>query len=211
MEDLIIIGAGGLGREVEWMINRINSVGERKQWNLLGYADDTMEINTKVGKSKVCCNIQELENIDKKINVVIAIGNSQARKNIYEELKKNSNIKYPNIIDPNAILGDVELGIGNIICAGVIATVNIKLGNFILINLSCTIGHDDILGNFTTINPSVNISGNVETGECIEIGTGTQIIQKKKICSNVIIGAGAVIVKDIVEEGTYIGVPAQKK
>ena len=102
------------------------------------------------------------------------------------------------------------MGIGNIICAGTIATVNIKINNFNIINLDCTIGHDDVLTDFITVYPSVNISGNTTINEVVEIGTGTQIIQGKNICSNVIIGAGAVVVKDIEEEGTYIGIPVKK-
>ena len=67
-----------------------------------------------------------------------------------------------------------------------------------------------IFNDFVTIYPSVNVSGNVEIGECTEIGTGTQIIQGKNICNNCIIGAGAVVVKNIIKAGTYIGIKAKK-
>ena len=79
-----------------------------------------------------------------------------------------------------------------------------------IINLDCTLGHDDVIGDFVTIYPSVNVSGNMVVGECCELGTGAQIIQGKKIESHTIIGAGAVVVKNIEERGTYAGCPVKK-
>lgn len=208
MKDIIIIGAGGFGREVEWIINRINK--EKIIWNILGFADDNVEKDTKIGNNKVCCSVDELANSNTEISVVIAIGNSVVRKKIYEKLSQNENIKFPNIIDPDTILGEVKMGEGNIICAATIMTVNILISNFVIVNLDCTIGHDDVIENFVTIYPSVNVSGNVTVGQCTEIGTGTQIIQGKNIINNVIIGAGAVVTKDILQGGTYVGVPAKR-
>lgn len=208
MENIIIIGAGGFGREVEWLLRRINN--NNNKWNILGYVDDNIQKGTKINELEVIYNIEELLNVKEKINVVIAIGNAKIRKMIYNRIRENKMLIFPNIIDPSVIIGNVSMGIGNIICAGTIATVNIKINNFNIINLDCTIGHDDILSDFITLYPSVNVSGNTTIDELVEIGTGTQIIQGKNICSNVIIGAGTVIVKDINEEGTYVGVPARK-
>lgn len=209
MENILIIGAGGFGREVEWLINRINN-SNNNQWNLIGYVDDNVQKGTAITKLKVVYNTDELLKLEEKTNVVIAIGNAKVRKLIYNKIKENKNLSFPNLVDPSAIIGEVDMGIGNIICAGTIATVNIKINNFNIINLDCTIGHDDVLADFITVYPSVNISGNTTINEVVEIGTGTQIIQGKNICSNVIIGAGAVVVKDIGEEGTYIGIPVKK-
>lgn len=209
MENILIIGAGGFGREVEWLINRINN-SNNNQWNLIGYVDDNVQKGTEITKLKVVYNTDELLKLEEKTNVVIAIGNAKVRKLIYNKIKENKNLSFPNLVDPSAIIGEVDMGIGNIICAGTIATVNIKINNFNIINLDCTVGHDDVLADFITVYPSVNISGNTTINEVVEIGTGTQIIQGKNICSNVIIGAGAVVVKDIEEEGTYIGIPVKK-
>lgn len=209
MENILIIGAGGFGREVEWLINRINN-SNNNQWNLIGYVDDNVQKGTAITKLKVVYNTDELLKLEEKTNVVIAIGNAKVRKLIYNKIKENKNLSFPNLVDPSTIIGEVDMGIGNIICAGTIATVNIKINNFNIINLDCTIGHDDVLTDFITVYPSVNISGNTTINEVVEIGTGTQIIQGKNICSNVIIGAGAVVVKDIGEEGTYIGIPVKK-
>lgn len=209
MKDIVIVGAGGFGREVEWLIERINKINQK--WNILGFADDNIEKGTLIEHSKVIYNINDLTNIDKELNVAIAVGNAKTRKLLYNKLKNNLNISFPNLVDPSVISGDIDIGKGNIICAGTIITVNVKIKDFTIINLDCTVGHDDMINDFVTIYPSVNVSGNVEIGEGTEIGTGTQIIQGKNICNNCIIGAGAVVVKNIEEEGTYVGVPARRK
>ncbi len=104
----------------------------------------------------------------------------------------------------------LSMGEGNIICAGNILTVNIILKDFVILNLSCTVGHDVVLESFVTVYPEVNISGCVIIKKYAEIGTGSKIIQGKVIKEHTIIGAGAVVVKDITESGTYVGVPARK-
>ena len=102
------------------------------------------------------------------------------------------------------------LGFGNIICKGNILTTNIEIGNFNHINLNCTVGHDVQFNDYITVYPGVNISGNVIINDCVEVGTGTKIIKGKKIVKETVIGAGSVVVKDIIENGTYIGIPAKQ-
>ena len=103
----------------------------------------------------------------------------------------------------------IEFGVGNLVCAGNILTVNIKIENFCIINLDCTVGHDDVLSSFVTVYPSVNISGCVNVGECAELGTGTQIIQGKCIGTGTIVGAGSVVVRDLPAECTAVGAPCK--
>ena len=210
MEKVVIVGAGGFGREVEWLINRINKISQT--YEVIGFADDRIEIGKQVGHSKVIMNTGELSKTSEKYNVVIAIANAKIRKMIAEKLIQNKNLVFPNIIDPSVIYEEEEISIGegNIICAGTIITVNISIGNFNIIDIDCTIGHDDILKNYVTLYPSVNVSGNVEINDCTEIGTGAQIIQGLTITENVVVGASAAVVKNIEESGTFIGVPAKK-
>ena len=103
----------------------------------------------------------------------------------------------------------MKIGDGSIICAGTIATVDIEIGKHVIVNLDCTIGHDAKLEDYVTVYPSVNISGFVTVGEETEIGTGTQIIQGIKIGRESIIGAGAVVLKELPEKCTAVGSPAK--
>lgn len=95
-------------------------------------------------------------------------------------------------------------------CAGNIITVDVRIGRHCIINLDCTIGHDAEISDFVTLYPGVNVSGGTVIGECVEMGTGSRIIQGIRISPGSVVGAGAVVVKDISEAGTYVGVPARR-
>ncbi len=205
MEDIYIIGASGFGREVAWLIEELD------EFNVVGFIDDNKKIqNTTINDIPVLGGVPFLNEKREEINVVIAIGNPSVRKKIYDQLKNNKNIKFPNIIAKDVRISNTNnIGFGNIICTQSVLTVNITLGNFNHINLDCTVGHDVIIHDFVTVYPSVNISGNVEIGNCSELGTGTKIIQGKTIIENVIVGAGSVVIKDIKTSGTYVGSPVR--
>lgn len=206
MKDIVIIGAGGFGSEVAWLIEDINRV--KKEWNIVGFVDDNQEIQgTQVNGYRVVGNVEWLK--EQKLNVVNAIGDPITKKKIMQKLENSMNT-YPVLVHPSVIYSDkVSFGEGSIICAGNIITVNIKIGKHVIINLDCTIGHDAELGNYTTLLPSVNVSGYVTTKECVNVGTGSAIIQGVTIWENTVIGAGAVVVKDLPPNCTAVGAPAK--
>ena len=208
MKDLYIIGAGGFGREVAWLVERINEV--TPTWNIKGFIDDNESLwGAKEDAYDVVGGCEYLKTLG-YVYAVCAVGSARVRKVIISKLL-DSNVKFATVIDPSVIISKrVEIGEGTIICAGTIITVDIKIGNHVIINLDCTFGHDDVIADYVTVYPSVNVSGNVTVGECSELGTGMQIIQGKNIVPNTIIGAGAVVVKDCLESGTYVGSPAKK-
>lgn len=202
MKKLVIAGYGGFAKEVEWLVERINSINPT--WDFLGFVDKTSDADNVVGDDEFICGCNS------ELNVAIAIGTSGIRRKLFELYKNNPNIKFPNLIDPSVIQsGRVSFGEGNIICAGTIFTVDIIIGDCNIINLDCTIGHDAVIRSFVTINPSVNISGNTLIESGVNVGTGTQIIQGHKVEQDSIIGAGAVVNKDIPSYCTAVGVPAR--
>lgn len=208
MKDLYIIGAGGFGREVAWIVERINSI--KPTWNLKGFIDDNETLwGSTEGEYHVFGGCEYLSALE-DVYAVCAVGSSNVRKKIIEKLKDTS-VKFATLVDPSVLYSNsVKIGEGAIVCAGMIITVDVNIGDHVIVNLDCTIGHDAVIDDFVTIYPSVNVSGNVLIGECSELGTGTQIIQGKKVISNTIIGAGAIVVKDCIESGTYVGSPAKK-
>lgn len=209
MKDIYIIGAGGFGREVAWLIKRINSIN--KEWDLKGFIDDDESMhNTTESGYVVLGGSEYLLSLQQEVWLCCAIANAETREKIVNKFEKCSNIKWATLVDPSAILSEsVEIGEGTVICAGTIATVDIKIGKNVIINLDCIIGHDAVIEDFVTLYPSVNVSGNVLVQKKTEIGTGTQIIQGKKIGGGTIVGAGAVVVKDLPEKCTAVGSPAK--
>jgi sugar O-acyltransferase (sialic acid O-acetyltransferase NeuD family) len=136
------------------------------------------------------------------------VANPLDKKILLSKLPENT--KFWNYISPRAYVGELEMGTGNFICAGVIITSNVKIGNHVHLNLNTTIGHDVVLGDFVTTAPSVNISGNVTVGNAVYLGTASCVREKLSICENVTIGMNASVVKDVKESGTYVGIPATK-
>lgn len=208
--DLYIIGAGGFGREVAWLIRRVNK--HKPTWNLVGFIDDDPDkIGTIEDGYPVVGGVEYLERLDKDFYVVCAVGNSRVRQKIIEKVNRIQRVQFATLIDPAAIISDrVSIGKGTIICAGTVVTVDTEIGDHVIINLQCTVGHDAVIYDFATLYPSVNVSGMVQIDKCVELGTGMQIIQGKTIAADIIVGAGAVVVNDLVEKGTYAGVPAKK-
>ncbi len=208
MKNLIIVGVGGFGREVAWLVERINA--KNPTWNLLGFVDDNESIlGTNVNSYPVLGTCECLSNYPDTY-IVCAIGASKTRRKIIDKINSTlKDVKYATLIDPSVESSNlVSVGEGSIICAHSILTVNIEIGSHVIINLDCTVGHDVVIHNFVTVYPSVNISGNTQIMELSELGTGTQIIQGKKIGSESIVGAGSVVVKDIPEKCTAVGCPA---
>lgn len=206
MKEIVIIGAGGFGREVAWLIEDINQ--KLPQWNILGFVDDNESVQGRqFGKYTVIGTTDYLT--DKELHVVIAIADPLIRRKIFNSLSFTKNV-FPSLIHPSVIKSDnVNIGRGVVVAAGTIVTVNIIIEDFVLIDRQCNIGHDTQVKQFSTILPNSTISGNVHIAENVLIGTGSTIVQNLSIKKNSILGAGAVVIKDIPENCTAVGVPAE--
>ncbi len=145
-----------------------------------------------------------------KHHALVAIGDSTVRRRIVETLPEKTT--YFVAIHPSAQILDknIHIDCGSVICPNCILTTNIIIGSHCQLNLATTIGHDCKIGNYFTTAPGAKISGNCTIGDCVYVGTNTSIKEKINICSNVIIGMGSVVVKDITEPGVYAGVPVKR-
>lgn len=208
MKDITIFGAGGFGREVKTIIDAINK--SEPSYNFVGFYDDGIEKGTIVNGYPVLGGIQELNEVSSELSLIISIGDPRIKKNILNKIE-NSFIKFPTIIHPNASVSsdDVQIGKGTIICEGTIITCNINIGEFVIFNLMCTVGHDTTIDNYCAFMPSVNISGEVHLHKSVYVGTGAKIINQLEIGENTIIGAGAVVSKSLPANCTAVGIPAK--
>jgi len=208
MKKIAIIGAGGFGREVKTLIDELNKV--EKQYEFVGFFDDGFPKGEIFNGSPVLGGVAEINQIQEKFAIVIAIGDPKTKAKIHQ-LISNDLIEYPNVIHPKAIISDdyVEIGIGNIITAGCIITCNIKIEDFVILNLMCTVGHDTTIKSYASFMPSVNISGEVVIHEKVYVGTGAKIINQLEIGQNTVVGAGAVVSKSLPSNCTAVGIPAK--
>lgn len=209
MKDIAIFGVGGFGREVLSLIKEINKV--EFQWNIIGFFDDGHEVGEIINGYPVIGKIADLNEWSKPLSLIVAIGSPKVKELIVSKIN-NDNINFPTLIHPNVIIGDsnyVKIGSGCIICAGNIITTNIEVKNFVILNLMCTVGHDTIIGEYSSFMPSCNISGEVNIGKSVYCGTGVKIINQLSIGDNSIIGAGAVVTNNQPSNCTIVGVPAK--
>lgn len=209
MKDIAIFGVGGFGREVLTLIQDINKV--EPTWNVIGFFDDGYEIGYETHGLKNLGGTKELSEWKTPLAVTIAIGTPRIKKAILNNIH-NDLIEYPTLIHPSVIIGDkdyVKIGKGCIICAYTVITCDIEVGDFVILNLACTLGHDTVVKDHCAFMPTCNISGEVEIGEGVYCGTGVKIINQTSIGENTIVGAGAVVVKPLPANCTAVGAPAK--
>ncbi|RMF52154.1 MAG: transferase, partial [Bacteroidetes bacterium] len=143
------------------------------------------------------------------LHYVLAIGSSPVRRHLAERLA-NTPLAAARLVHPEAsVHPSSPLGAGTIVCRGVTVTVDVRIGSHVILNLHCTVGHDVVLADFTTAHPGVHISGNARTGEAVELGTGSVLLPGVRVGASTRIGAGAVVVRDLPEGVTAVGVPAR--
>lgn len=209
IQNLAIYGAGGFGRHVLAIIKRINSISPT--YNVIGFYDDGFKKGDLVNGIPVIGGLEDLNNVDKPISVVLALGWSEVRKRVHS-LITNEKVTFPTIIDPSVVMPDLEfahIGKGCIICESVAFTCNLDIDDFVLLNMGTMVGHDVKLSPYVSTMPSVSISGEVSLGEAVYVGVGATIINRITIGSNTIIGAGAVVTKSLPSDCTAVGIPAK--
>lgn len=157
-----------------------------------------------------------LENeISEKIeDASVAIGDTYIREKVVNMiLKKYPLCEFPNIIDPSTVFicpESVLLGKGIFMNSLCFISSNVKIGDFCQLNVGTEIGHDVELSNYVTTGMGTKIGGYSKIGTNVRIGSNVFIKEGTTINKNIIIGAGTVVVKDLIEEGTYVGIPAKK-
>ena len=210
MKDIAIFGAGGFGREVACLIDRINQ--KEPIWNLIGFFDDGVEKGKLISHfGRVLGGMRELNQWSDELFLTIAIGNPKSLKFVRERII-NAKISFPNLIHPDFIVADAvtfKIGNGNIIQGGCACTTNVRIGDFNIFNGDISMGHDDIIGCYNVLMPALRISGEVAIGEGNLVGVGSIILQQIKIGNNVTLGAGSVLLTKPKDGCTYLGNPAK--
>ena len=209
---IAIIGAGGFGREVFLLVRRINeSIAADDRLDMVGWYDDKLAKGTIVDGRPVLGAVSDLRAESGVDSVALGVGDPVTKSKVADALAGVS-LEYPVLIDPGvSILQDqnVRVAEGVVIAAGSKLTTNIDVGRFSMINLSCTVGHDAEIGEFCSVMPGVNISGECCLGSRVYVGTGASIINGVTIADGVTVGAGAVVTKDLAAGVTAVGVPAR--
>lgn len=199
-KQLAIYGAGGFGRETaEWA--RQSGIE-----NMVFVVDDEFFETDRIENLHVLkrsrINVREFQ-------FLIAVGNPRVKESIIRRLGNSPD--FAVLIHPTAIIAEsATIALGSIICPRVVVSVNVTIENHVHLNPGSWVGHDSVIGKFSTICPLVSISGNCQIGDGTFIGTNSSIRERIKVSNEVYIGMGSVVVKDLTT-GVYIGNPARRK
>jgi sugar O-acyltransferase (sialic acid O-acetyltransferase NeuD family) len=211
----VIFGSAGFAKEVDWFLHELHLAGGSKELLATCFIGKD-NVGEKINGKSVLSDEDFFSTLTgvELVQAFIAVGSPALKKKIFEKISKFTQITFPTIIYPTVKFDtreeNVKIGAGTIICPGSVLTTHITIGSHVLVYLNCTIGHDTQIGDFCTLSPGVNVSGNVHMGNGVFVGTNAVILERLSICENAIIGAGAVVTKSILEPGVYVGMPAKK-
>ena len=209
MQDVVIIGAGGFGREVLDVFDAVNSL--KPLFRVLGFIVDPRfeRAGVLVNDKPILGGFDWLGEHRSDVQAICGVGAPEQRYHLIERAQLLG-IDFCSVIHPDAILTSrVTIGKGVVITAGCIFTNNIRIGNHVHVNLDCTVGHDVVIEDFATISPGSHVSGKVIIRKGAFIGTGTNIIEKIDVGAWSTVGAGSAVIKNICENGVAVGVPAR--
>lgn len=211
MKDLLIFGAGGHAREVAQLVADINQ-SQLPHYKLLGFLADA-GANTRNPTHLPAPFLGDATWLQEHpgVQVVIAIGESSARRNVAQRLLRiQPYLHFATLIHPRAWLASrITVGKGSVIFAGALVNVDVTIGVHASLNLGCTISHDCILGDYVSLGPGVHLAGRVVLGECVDVGIGASFLPLASVGPDAVIGAGALVTHHLPAGCTAIGIPAR--
>lgn len=197
MNRLIIIGASGHGKVVA-------DIAVLNGYEEIVFLDDDENIKECVGRPVVGKSNEAPDG-----EVFVAVGNPTTRKRLMDLYRARVQ---PVLIHPKAVVAEkVEIGSGTVVMAGAVINPGVTIGRGVIVNTSSSIDHDCAVGDYSHISVGAHLCGTVKMEDNVWVGAGATVSNNVNICGGCMIGAGAVVIKDIVEPGTYVGVPAKKK
>lgn len=200
---LLIIGASGHGKVVADIAIKMN------KWQSIAFLDDDEAIKTSMGL-EVIGKTADAFKYKEEIDFFVAIGNNATREKIQEKFIEEG-LNIVSLIHPSAVIcTDVEIGIGTAVMAGVVINSSSRIGRGCIINTSSSLDHDNVIEDYVHISPGARLAGTVRVEKGSWLGIGSVVSNNVNICSGCKVGAGAVVVKDITEPGTYVGVPVRR-
>lgn len=198
MRKLAIIGASGHGKVVA-------DIARKNGYKEIVFLDDDESIH-ECGGYPVIGKSSEAGTID--ADIIVGIGNAGIRKRIQESIPDE---KLVTLIHPDAVVAeDVVMGVGTVVMAGVVINPGARIGKGCIINTSSSVDHDCKVGDYVHIAVGSHLCGTVTVGDGTWIGAGAIVSNNVSICPDCMIGSGAVVIRSIEEQGSYIGCPARK-
>lgn len=211
MKPIIVVGAGGFGRESLDVIEAINAVAPT--WELIGVVDDApaaIQLERLADRRvQYLGGLAALLRAQAPLEYVVGIGSPHVRERIAARLDA-SGFTAATLVHPAACVGSrTQLTEGVVICGGAQISTNVRVGRHVHVNPNATIGHDSRLDGFVSINPAAVVSGEVEIGPRALIGAAAVVLQNLTIGADAVVGAAACVTRNVAPGATVKGVPAR--
>ena len=209
MTDLVIVGAGGHGRETLDVVEALVAAGA--PWRMRGFLDDAPErCGALVRGHPVLGGVEWLcEPQNAGLAYVLGIGSASGKARILERLRRSRAVA-ATLVHPGASsTPHVRIGEGSVLAARALLTSDVTLGRHVYVNVGASVSHDCDVGDRCHLAPGARLAGSVRVGAGCEIGIGAVVVQGISIGEDVIVGAGAVVIRDVPSGSTVVGVPAR--
>lgn len=207
MKDLIIIGAGGFGRELLSYAIEIMQISEC-EWRVKGFIDDNLNALNGIDTGYPILGTISEHIIEENVVYVCAIGDGKTRLSICRDFQKKG-AEFINFIHPTAKIRErVKMGVGNIFCPYSSVNPDVTIGDFVILNCNSGLAHDCVVGDGCSLLGGNSVNGNCTLGKCVFMGANSIIIPSRKIGDYAKISAGAVIFTHVKPKKTMIGNPA---
>jgi len=209
--DLILVGAGGFGREVyQWTTDWIRSrPADGDTYRIAGFLSDTANdldgFSLPVG---ILGTPGEYE-VRPNDRFLIAIGTVSVRKRIVEDLKLRG-AQFHTLVHPTAVVGDaVKLGEGVILCPFATVTTHVELSDFVMLNIYASAGHDARVGRYGVLCPYATLNGFAMLEDEVFVATHATVTAYRRIGRGATIGANSLVLRDVPPEALIVGVPGK--
>lgn len=215
IKKLVIMGAGGFGREVHaWLLDAIRNgkcePTSNTVWEIAGFVDDVSgALDNFPGRPPILSKIADYEPCPDTY-LVCAIANPVIKKELTIKLLAKG-AKFFTLIHPSVVIGpNVEIGTGTVICPLTVLSTDLVVGDFVTINSACTIGHDSVIANYSTLSGHCDVTGGVKLCEGAFLGSHAVIIPRVTVGEYAVVGAGSVVIRKVAPGTTVFGVPAKR-
>lgn len=207
MQKLIIVGAGGFGRELLQMVKEINEISPT--WKMLGFLDDDSKALHDVEcEFSIIGGIEGWKPIGNEV-YAIALANPKLKKRVVSALEA-AGCGFATIIHPTARVSDhVKVGKGLIMKSYSSISVNVEIGDFAFFNLMAGAGHDCVIGDFCMLGPRCSLSGHTTLGEGVTVGAHASTYPGVAVGDYATIGMNSAAVRKVKSNTTVMGVPAK--
>ncbi len=210
MVPLVIIGAGGFGREVSWLVEEINKNTTKPKWHLLGFLDDDVHALDRFTQyGAILGPVDSYRDLQDPF-AVCAVGDPRSRKAIVERLE-TLGARWATLIHPTASIGTASnVGEGCILCKSAVVTVDAKIGNHVQFNVHASAGHDAEIGDLCTLSAFVDVCGGALLEEGTFLGSHASVLPKASVGAWARVGAGSVVLRHVRSGKTVLGVPGKE-